>query len=696
MADPIIVPPVDPTRRYAKCFQIAAEKKPFFDFNAGVPGQRRIDMERLRCELLTEAKIALGRRVLELDNYYDCRDERAPNRTEIINAAIAAYGSGVGSGFLDDILAELDEIAETGGGQQLGPISNLIKLIKDGWPRDESARRGLDNISVFGLSLASNIADIIAKAVPGAGKYTGDAVKLLNLLVDMLFYIGDYVAEVEAVQKETGVRLLSYSDVVSPTNPYGIGRVNTVRGAYAATYGGNEPSMATVRSWCKVGKSLGKPYLAPDGTNGSWQAAFEDWKVRGQIAAEFEAEAREFFGGNLRRFAAINGIYSSIYRAYSEADANEIIDNRIIPLALDPAADSERFLVNVVFDTPDTPWEYADSFAYKFVNSYGSVTTGYATPFWEDTAGFNWNWTPRVWESGGTAPSIAAKETMARMLLQGGYVFPISGRAVTIDSVSRGTFARDMLFLRGLWNRIVNRVYPYYGKTKKARERKRLVEWMAPVLENIIADPSLTWDQLVRLVVTGDSKLKPAPVATDPKFASIKARCPSGADCLPCSKIASRRPVGAKVIDIPLQIVWDDKAGLLKDPLSSAEYAAWQRVLRANGYPDYYIDCLVRDRVIFVSKSSAEKAGIDIRVPGSNLIPRDTRLMGASGLTAPRVALLTGSNRLGQFRQIQPSSKPITPDMFRDLDKPRIPTAVKVGAAVLVTALVIRGLRGSR
>ena len=694
MADPIIIPPVDPTRRYAKCFQIVAEKKPFFDFNAGVLGQRRIDMERFRCVLLTEAKVALGRRVLELDNYYDCRDERAPNRTEIINAAISAYGSGVGSGFLDEILAELDEVAETGGGQALGPISTLINLIKGGWPRDESARRGLDNISAFGLSLVGNIADIIAKAVPGAGQYTGDAVKLLSILIDMLFYIGDYVAEVEAVQKETGVRLLSYSEVVSPTNPYGIGRVNTVRGAYAATYGGNEPSMVTVRSWCRVGKSLGKPYLAPDGTNGSFQAAFEEWKVRGQIAASIEAEARVFFGGNLRRFTAANAIYSAIYRAYSEADANDILDNEIVPLAKDPAADSERFLVNVVFDKPDTEWELADSIPYQFINSYGNVAKGYAIPFWEDTTGFNWNWTPRVYESGGTAPAIEAKRLMTRMLLEGGYVFPISGRAVTIDSVSRGTFARDVVFLKDLWDRIVDAVYPYYGKTKKARERKRLVEWMAPVLEGVINNPAVTWDQLVRLVVTGDAELKPAPVANDPKFASIKARCPSGADCLPCSKIVSRRPVGAKVIDIPLQIVWDDRAGFLKDPLASPEYAAWQRTLRANGYPDYYIDCLVRDRVIFISKSSALTAGIDIRVPDDKF--PGIKLMGASGLMAPRVALLTGSNRLGQFRQIQPGGNPITPDMFRDFDKPRIPTAVKVGAAVLVTALVIRGLRGSR
>lgn len=696
MATPIIIPPVDPTRRYAKCFQIAAEKKPFFDPNVGVPGQRRIDMERFRCLLLTEAKAELGRRVLELDNYYDCRDERAPNRTEIINAAIASYGSGVGPGFLDEILAELDEIAETGGGQQLGPISNLINLIKDGWPRDESARRGLDNISALGLSLVGGIADIIAKAVPGAGKYTGDAVKLLNILIDMLFYVGDYVAEVEAVQKETGVRLLSYSTVVSPTNPYGVGRVNTVRGAYAATYGGNEPSMVTVRSWCKVGKNLGMPYLAPDGTNGSWQAAFEEWKVRGQIAASIEAEARAFFGGNLRRFTAANAVYSAIYRAYSETDANDILDNEIAKTALDPAADSERFIVYTVFDKPDTEWELADSIPYQFINSYGSVEKGYAIPFWEDTTGFNWNWTPRVYASGGTAPAIEAKRLMTRMLFQGGYVFQISGRVATLDSVSRGAFARDLVFLRGLWNKIVNAVYPYYGKTKKARRRKELVEWMAPVLEGVINNPAVTWDQLVRLVVTGDAELKPAPVSTDPKFASVKARCPSTGDCLPCAKIVDRRPVGAKVIDIPLQIVWDDKAGLRKDPLASAEYAAWQRVLRANGYPDYYIDCLVRDRVIFVSKSSAEKAGIDIRVPTSPLVPRDTRLMGASGLTAPRVALLTGSNRLGQFRQIQPSSNPITPEMFRDLDKPRIPTAVKVGAAVLVTALVIRGLRGSR
>jgi hypothetical protein len=711
---PESIPPLNPETEYAKCFAIAAEGRPWINLNAP-PGQKRVDLQRLRCVLLTETRLDIGKRVLELDNYFDCRDERAPNRTEIINAAIASYGSGVNAGFLDEILAELDEVEETGGSHNLGPVKNLIGLIRGGWPRDPSARQGLEAVTQLSASLVGAVADIIGKAVPGASKYTGDAVTLLKLLLDMLFFIGDYVSEVEAIQKELGVRILSYSDITSPTNPYGIGRVQTIRGAYAATYGGVVPSMTTVRSWCRTGKALGTPYLAPDGTNGRWQAAYQEWTVRNAVAAEILPQAVQYFGGDFKRFVAANTVYSAIYGAYAESDAEEIL-TEIAKAAVDPASDSERLLVATeainFCGAPANEWQSADTLSVPDPYSIGACPSTYIIPFWEDTTGPNWNWQPRVYSDGGIRRAIERKRAILPALNMAGYYWQylrtIGGKQYpTIESGTKGLLARDMLFVMGIWNTIVNRAFPYYGKTKRARKKREMVEGLISLLAPA-GTPSATnkpwefysassprqfvqatWALAVRIVVTGSPNPTPKPEKTDAAYASVKARCPDNTSaCLPCDTIKNRRPIGAKVIDIPLVVEWTAPAfvtlGTTVTPFMSPEYAAWRKNLRDNGYPDYYIDCVARD-VTFVQKGAAKVI--------SNLT-----LSGAQGLRAPAVALLTGSNQLGAtLKRFDPPglSQQDAAALAQVMRKPEDDTALalKVGAGLLIAALVIRGVR---
>jgi hypothetical protein len=78
-------------------------------------------------------------------------------------------------------------------------------------------------------------------------------------------------------------------------------------------------------------------------------------------------------------------------------------------------------------------------------------------------------------------------------------------------------------------------------------------------------------------------------------------------------------------------------------------------------------------------------------------------LSGAQGLRAPAVALLTGNNRLGaagrtlkRFDQpgLSQQDAAALAEVMKNKPQSDVPMALKVGAGILIAALVIRGVRG--
>lgn len=656
-------PPVRPeVQPYIDCFkEVGKPVTSLVDWGKPI-GERRIDINRLRCLLLTEDRLDLNRRVMELPNYLDCRDEQAKGvRDEIIKTAIKAYG-GTDPGFLDAILAEIDEATENGDTDAAGLswLANLIAGVKNGWPRDPTARAALGDTVKFSVELVGAIAQIIARAVPGASGYINDTQTLIKLLVDMVFFLGDYVAEVEATQKEAAVRLLSYSDITTNQKPYGIGRVNTIRGAYAATNPGGA-SMRTVKAWCEAGIKKEKPYLAPDGTDGSYQAALALWQAQNEQAVIQTPKMVEAFRGSYERFIAANVIYAGIWNAYSFRDArfiSEWIPNVVAGQGALLKYDSAMFQsLGYLRDLCGAPFDdFADADTLTLNDPNGiACKKNYYTPWWEESWAGIARWGYGINTDIRRDRALDYKRSILDAMNTRYFrVIAATGKLTGVWRVA--DFAFELNAVKKLWDDLMAAAYPEKGKTKRQREIKRLLaeRWnvLAPLVRNgalMPRDPATAWAASINLVMTGSATGVPMPVASDPKYSTVKAPCPTGdTSCLPCAAIKGRRPLGAKVIQIPTLVEWSGNYG----PLKSPEFAAWKKSLNENGYPDYYIDCLARD-LTFKAKPGARLVpplpgtpnvapvppNIDIKIPNTFKL---SGVAGASGLTAHSIALLNG------------------------------------------------------
>lgn len=678
MAENPNAPVVSPSlEKYAKCFALTkgTNFSNIFDGTLGT-GTARLNPERLRCVLLTELQKGVEQRVLDLDNYIDCRMPPGKlNKDEIINEALAAYGSSADASFIYALTDAIADAQESGDSANLGPLERVLSSIGDPqtWPRAGSyARVGSETAALLGLKLSDILLDTIARYFPGFPKDNVD--KAIRLLVDTLFFVGDYVAEAMALREEMAQRLISYNAKTDAIHPYGIGRVNTIRGAYKATYG-TGASMVTVREWCRVGADRGAPYTAPDGTDGRYQEKLRAWKfvtdgVKGE-AARIGMTPIEIIG--------TSNIIASLFVIHDAKSARSILDT----IYGDFRSANADLVVNKLPSWYTPSGENVASTLVKLDPNAAFATRDYYVPFWL--------FDPSSALAAFTGPSVNRGSTVTdrtayrlaqieaferlyalRRLPRLGEQGCVSLDGATCSSQStptefsfitrRGDFAKNVVKVWDMWIRYMRVQYPYVGpRTLYAKIRDQMLANFArsrSTFDNLwkglggAFEKNFTKENALYLILTGSYYAPTMP--TPEMFPSPKGPCPDGTtSCIPCDVIKSRRPIGAKAIQIPQFIEWGGDFG----PKLSPEFGAWKRALSDAGYPGYYIDCLAKD-LTFKAKPGAKlfpssRSPIRSDIPVINPI-KLSGMRGASGLRAPSVALLSGG--LG-IREFLPSSQ---------------------------------------
>jgi hypothetical protein len=685
------------------------------------PGNRRLNIKDYRCALLAEVNQPKsgGRRVLDLPNWLDCRIDPAPDVSVLINEAIIAYGQGGAAfrepGALDKILQDLDDQLEGASGnqrEQLGAFANLIKLLGPGFPRQGStARQNLEGaIEIFWTmldSLMEILKEVLKSYVPSSGNIIDNVKKILKSLVDMLFFIGDFVAENYALRQEIAARFLSEQRAVGfpSTNPEK--NFPGVRSIYSQTYGPETakeglvtaaPAMVTVRAWCKAGEDRNDPFFMPNGTTGKFNKAKNDYEAKvktiraalGPIKAVFgdpnnpdapptDTQLREFFG-----MVFVLGSWFKIY------DGGLEVRDYLIGRKLREAVDSGNAEKTVV-DLGITPATVAavqasseERMASVWIEAGRCCDSHYYVPFWEDTDGINFNFVLNT--STPFQERLDIRRKLSEFMRQiwgnptdtkycstfcGGHAYR-KWRGYRID-----TFARKMMTVWEMLDAWAKASQPYYG----VKRRTRLIEGLlTKVPKGDAGDPDsygassesripalfelatratgFTWEQAILSAFVPGGQLGRPPQADDPAFRGVTARCPGGPNdksCLPCEKIKQRRPIGAKAIDIPMLVEY---TGMF--PRLSLEYQNWVTNLRQNGYPDYYIDCLTQD-LLLVSKGT-----------GSGFFVRDSPALMAISTPPMAVMKLSGmssrpqtANRLSGLDLDRPSSKPTEAYKFK-------------------------------
>lgn len=610
--------------QFAACFQLEQNTDPLRILDdTAEHGKQRVNAQAILCAALTQVRADVNSRILDFDNYYDCRIENPEARASIINAAVqAAGGKGDGMGFLNSLLAEVDDMRE-GGNDSAGFITNIIdKIVNGGWPRQsDKVERGFIEGSVnLGLQLTNEILDIVAKAIPGAEKYKGNIRAIIGILIDTLFFIGDYVAEVGAARGELAIRI------------YALDRTKKMREAYKSAYG-VYPSGDTVAKWCKYGAQSGRdPMTAPDGTTGRYDTDKAAWETENRlVTTEWQKMIDTFGPENFGQFIATNVIYAGILNAYTPVDAEEIINgdwsNSITRASRERrnesilATSDPKFVgIGVTCGYPSSEYERWTSFTVPDPDALVCKDFIYM-PFWENKA-INWGWSQPTYGSG--FPTRYAdvgnfKRSIMAALSLNYYRVELQVRGkkkVSVPTVTgawkRGDFADRLLAVRDMWNRWAAGTAPAKGKRGRARLiREKLATLWVKYMGVINSASAATgwsyaypfpttgisqeqlWRNVVQFAFSGAAFAAPAPNPQDSKYAGIRARCPDGTkSCMPCDVIKGRRPIGAKPMEIPTLASKSDAERLMS-------------AMRANGYPDYYIDCTVGELLVSPAPGSA-------------------------------------------------------------------------------------------
>ena len=632
---------------FASCFNIAANADPLglLDRNAE-RGKRRVDSKTLLCAALTQVRADVNSRILDFDNYYDCRIESIEElQSAIINSAVQAAGGNVdGMGFLDSLLVEIDDMREAGD-NSASFITNIIEKITTpgAWPRQSDVvNRGfLDGSVNLGLDLADQIIDIVAKSIPGADQYKGNIRAILGILIDTLFFVGDYVAEVSAARGELARRI------------YALDRAKRMREAYKSAYG-VYPSGDTVAKWCKYGAQFGRdPMTAPDGTTGLYAAELSAWESTNRVVNGQWQRMMDAFGpGNFGQFIATNVIYAGILNSYSPDDAEEIIngdwENSITRSTRDRRREDVLIKSKADFVTcgaPSNEWQRATSIDTPDPDG-SRCKSDFFLPFWEDKKIGNWSWSQPEYTNAFPRRYVDVlnlkRGIMGALNLNYFRVeFQVRGKKkVSVPTITgqwrRGEFADRLLVVQNLWQDWASGQKPVRGRRGRARliREKMAALWTKymgvvnsasaatgwsytyPFPTTNISQEQL-WRNVVQFALMGEASAPPAPNPQDSKYGGIRARCPDNTkSCMPCDVIKGRRPIGAKPMEIPVLASKSDAERLMS-------------AMRANGYPDYYIDCTVGELLVSPAPGSAPfRTGASARqitMPAATQTPAPTQ-----------------------------------------------------------------------
>jgi hypothetical protein len=558
-------------------------------------GQRSIDAAYLRCQFLLQTDPGMPS-VLSMDRWPDCEMEAIDPLLVRARALKEAGSNQTDTGFVQDILVALDDQTDgEGPPNQSGLSAFLVNVLnpKD-WPlQGTTGREAVETIIQLTAETANVIVGIVKRAFPTVGDYTQDALTIIYIFIDLMRFVGDYLGEYYNVWHQQNNR------------SYSMQRKANIDGKYAAMYGA-KPSSATLRAWCNYGANIAKPKdgsLAPDGTTEAYDIDRAVWETT-QAAAQTQVPAiASRFGNDFARFYAANIILAGWYGGYDNIrglyeDRTEttytegihhatLYDTVAAGVVENYWSGKVWFPILNILQRPTNPDQWASTIRIPAEHFYQQDF--YAIPFWERTF-FGLYGNPN--STGFTADQRVEFKRMAKFAAWNYY-----------RNTSINDFSRDMLAVWEMWDAASMGADLTSGKKRRDR-------WIKTQLTNNIQHFQDQLDFLASLqpgyqqnyttwkVAVSDvlSASDPAPNPAAPEYKGIKGSCPDPTNpnstaCLPCDAIKVRRPVGAKPLDVPLELTWSGNGGKFRSP----EFAAWKRALNDAGYPDYYVDCLARD-----------------------------------------------------------------------------------------------------
>lgn len=642
-------------------------------------GERTINADHLRCKLLMEKRADVGASgtVLDIENWYDCRIYYTPNPDEVISKALTALGyaslSNTEQGsFFDRLAADLEDAQYSSQAQPIIRLLNQVRTIS----RQGSLERGVfEESRKFVITTAlDGAANLIKTAYPAVAGATDSTVDIIRNVVDISIATADYIAEYMAVRAEAARRYFSMQ------------RRDVIQNAYRAVFGlpeGSNPSASTIAAWCRYGNAEAKvadsalAYLsAPDGTDGQAAAATAKYEAAKRVIASRAGGVAGYFKDDWSRFFGATATLAAWMTAYPRDVVNPMMfccgDKVSYPRLGDwsimryiGASENENSGAYPLWE----PAGNGDAALPRgtFINYPNGTVPAYVLPtddgkppklakvWWGNhavTGGGDSGWTK--------GRSLELLRKAAEWMFR---VYPprttpynwfgTKGQELTANQpLLRNGYAADIWEAWKFWNSYFTYSFPYKGKLGKWEEARKFFQRNAdrffgaaltpasvPFLEGGESD---AWIRRLIYATTGDLSLVNAVPRVGPP-----RQCPDGTQgCLPCSVLVNRLPIGAKSFPIPMVIEYSGPS-----PRKSPEFQAWARVLVANGYPGYYIDCIAND-VTFKSKSLNVVTKGGLTSPAAAAIARNewlakntsyTRaaydgLAGIIGLTAPRIA----------------------------------------------------------
>lgn len=589
------------------------------DILQGEVGSRRLNVQAFRCALLVQREAITGfRRLLDVPNWIDCRVENPPDKSALIEKAMRVYSNGASPegtyAQLQDINDALEEAKERGVGgadASLGFLDSLTAQLARFPRQGTTARAALEGQKSILFTVSDAIFAII-KDQSSFSSVTLDQIRIiLYSLVDLLFFVGDYVSEYDAFLTEYATRFFSEERALGIPKD----KLPGVASTYAAIYGAR-PSMQTIRSWCKAGEARRDYYLFPDGSTQAFLDAQRKWQATKDVVDSKETKAVvSTFGANAREFYGISFLIGAWLKTYTRT---EIVDYLIPDLRAAVARGNSNSVVTTIGFAPFSEEQRAEMRVegQACKNVFG-LQYAFWVPFWENTVLGNFN-------RGVREDVSAAYRTQLRKGM-GDIIFgqwttrsvkdcTVGGQYNDYTGTRIDAFARKFLTVWDMLQAWAKAVNPFDGKRKRLRTIEKILTVNPDQSDRLStlyflafnAPQGNVGDAVVRLLTLADGV--GAPPQRESFSGGVRARCPGGpqdSSCLPCDLIKQRRPIGAKPIEIPTYVEWGTPPPLTNTAAvmayararveDSLEFAAWAKRLREAGYPDYYIDCIARD-----------------------------------------------------------------------------------------------------
>jgi hypothetical protein len=671
--------------------QVGIAKSRFLESDGtGKPGNKRLDIQKYRCLLLTQKMQESNyRRVLDLPNYLDCRVDPPPDVSVIINEAIKEFGQAdrYSPSTITKILQDIDDEMESNAGsrQSLGALASVINSLANFPQQGTTERIMLESSMELLLTTINELKEILQRSFASVGGTIENIINIVLTFVDMLFFIGDYITEQRNLRNEFAARILSQQRSI------GLGDKKGVYGAYKITYGSG-PSAQTIRAWCKAGEAR-RPqdlFLMPDGTSGAYNRALNQWKATREIIVEAAPRMQELFGDDYAQFFGACFFIAAFRKVYARSESDYYIgvkgknDDSMLRKAV-TFGNRNQTVVELVDAKAAQMFE--EPRASTRIEAAGCNVPDYWVPFWEDTALGNFNN-----EVNPDVPAAVRRDLRSKLrdymfakwaTANGPFQCSIphrDKRYFTYTGQRVDTFANKVIGLYDFFDAWAQKAYPSFGSIRRQRMIDQLIGDRIDLFYTYAmggTPAGMDWNQAVltaflpggeikKFGATTKVELGPEPIPA--QFPGVKARCPGGPNdtsCLPCNTIRGRRPIGAKAIEIPTLIKWSGQRG----PQRSPEFEAWKENLRQNGYPEYYIDCLTQELAFEGLPGSRLDEGFRVNIPGltpsvkvtarqfgpANTIADSVRQFGlkglddVTGLRAPMVATLGAGMRPGEL-----------------------------------------------